>query len=113
MFVGPLSGSNVNNSGSLSLSVLGGGTSNTGTTVQTTSGNTASNTSRAPSSNTPSSGHRAVSSGGTTPATPSTTRIVGFATNAETPRNTRDRENGKLRNVTVFYYYCICIMFLI
>uniref|UniRef100_A0A1B6DHC7 HECT-type E3 ubiquitin transferase n=1 Tax=Clastoptera arizonana TaxID=38151 RepID=A0A1B6DHC7_9HEMI len=106
---GNVSGSN---SGSLSLSVLGGGTSSAGTSGQNASSGTSTNTARTPTTNTP-SGHRTVSSGGSTQATPSTTRIIGFTSNpSEAPRTTRDRDSAADPNSArrEFLSYCLSLM---
>ncbi|XP_046667814.1 E3 ubiquitin-protein ligase UBR5 isoform X3 [Homalodisca vitripennis] len=79
----------------LSLSVLSSGTSNSAPAANS-SANSTTHTTR-PANNTASNMSRtAVTSGGTTPATQSTTRIVGFTANtADTPRNTRERESRR------------------
>lgn len=86
-----LVGSTSSGANTLSLSVLASGaSSSTPATSGTTNGT--SHSSR-PAASTAAGISRAVTSGGTTPATPGTTRIVGFTANtADTPRNTRDRE---------------------
>ncbi|XP_067014137.2 E3 ubiquitin-protein ligase UBR5 isoform X4 [Anabrus simplex] len=97
-------------SAALSLSVLGGGNSNTSGGGSGVPANTSGGSGVA-RSGTSSGSHRAVSS--TTATTNTNTRIVGFATNGavDTPRTTREREAPDPHSARrEFLSYCLSLM---